>query len=271
MREVRALAKLEHCNIVRYFNSWLESPPCGWQEKHDEQWAIKLSSSGCPSASIETETKPDVRINVSQTDSPSAEDALEVYKLNQTEMTNDSVIVFEHSSEKQREDDAVYIGDSSDSSDVPPSNDVTENGLDGWNSARMINDSLKLSIDNSNHSESIIFEESDNNITEEADNDIEEETENNSTKNKESRDRRKSELSLDLTAKSSNRKSTKMFLYIQTQLCQRLSLKEWLKQESSVRDPARVLSIFQQIVDAVEYVHLQGLIHRDLKVYIYNV
>lgn len=38
MREVKALAKLEHPGIVRYFNTWLEAPPEGWQEKMDEQW-----------------------------------------------------------------------------------------------------------------------------------------------------------------------------------------------------------------------------------------
>lgn len=38
MREVKALAKLEHQNIVRYFNSWVESPPAGWDKEHDRQW-----------------------------------------------------------------------------------------------------------------------------------------------------------------------------------------------------------------------------------------
>lgn len=38
MREVKALAKLEHNNIVRYFNSWVEKPPLDWLCKHDEQW-----------------------------------------------------------------------------------------------------------------------------------------------------------------------------------------------------------------------------------------
>ncbi|KAK9396779.1 eukaryotic translation initiation factor 2-alpha kinase 3 [Crotalus adamanteus] len=38
MREVKALAKLEHPSIVRYFNAWLEAPPESWQERMDELW-----------------------------------------------------------------------------------------------------------------------------------------------------------------------------------------------------------------------------------------
>lgn len=38
MREVKALAKLEHPGIIRYFNAWQESPPEGWQEEMDQRW-----------------------------------------------------------------------------------------------------------------------------------------------------------------------------------------------------------------------------------------
>ena len=36
MREVHALAQLDHANIVRYFHSWVEQAPEGWQTQ--EQW-----------------------------------------------------------------------------------------------------------------------------------------------------------------------------------------------------------------------------------------
>ncbi|GFU24317.1 eukaryotic translation initiation factor 2-alpha kinase 3 [Nephila pilipes] len=41
MREVKALAKLDHPGIVRYFNSWVENPPKGWQELKDKEMDIK--------------------------------------------------------------------------------------------------------------------------------------------------------------------------------------------------------------------------------------
>ncbi|XP_039262638.2 eukaryotic translation initiation factor 2-alpha kinase 3-like [Styela clava] len=44
MREVRALAKLEHSGIVRYFNAWTEEPPQGWQEKADRELLSDIST-----------------------------------------------------------------------------------------------------------------------------------------------------------------------------------------------------------------------------------
>lgn len=76
-------------------------------------------------------------------------------------------------------------------------------------------------------------------------------------------------LSLDLSSGGgvmmSPPKPSRMYLFIQMQLCRRESLKEWLR-DKPVRSTDTVLQMFDQIVQAVEYVHLQGLIHRDLKV-----
>jgi serine/threonine protein kinase len=61
-------------------------------------------------------------------------------------------------------------------------------------------------------------------------------------------------------------KASRMYLFIQMQLCRRESLREWLRDNVSNRSTCVVLPMFMKIVQAVEYVHLQGLIHRDLKV-----
>ncbi|KAM7364322.1 pancreatic eIF-2alpha kinase [Cochliomyia hominivorax] len=46
MREVKTLANCEHQNIVRYFQSWVEKPPPGWQEEEDSKWmANEMSTS----------------------------------------------------------------------------------------------------------------------------------------------------------------------------------------------------------------------------------
>lgn len=50
MREAKALAKLDHTGIVRYYNAWLESPPPGWQEHQDDVWqssSDQWSTSAC--------------------------------------------------------------------------------------------------------------------------------------------------------------------------------------------------------------------------------
>lgn len=38
IREVKALAKLDHVGIVRFYHAWLETPPSGWQEERDKQF-----------------------------------------------------------------------------------------------------------------------------------------------------------------------------------------------------------------------------------------
>lgn len=240
MREVKALAKLDHHNIVRYFNAWLECPPNGWQEEHDQQWIDKQRCSAEFLSEItQTETKPSdsVCIDVSQTDQSSVENACEALELNNVDANDDSYITFERSDEKQYDNSININNFSTDTSDLSSSSNATEKELPN--------------VNETDRSESIVFEETDNiNI--------------NIVAAKKNRKRQKS-FSLDLRKKPNTQKSAKTFLYIQMQLCQRLSLREWLKQHTT-RDSSRVLNIFQQIVDAVEYVHLQGLIHRDLKV-----
>lgn len=239
MREVKALAKLDHQNIVRYFNAWLECPPLGWQEKHD-QWINKLISPNSDFTSEIIYTTPKINnsicINVSQTDQSSDLDsACEAYELNYN-LNEDSFIVFDKSYSVNQNENIININNSK---------------IENSNSSHSINKIEKiLKSNNSTHSESILFKLN-------TDCEFSQKEEGKKTKQK--------SFSLNLNNKSNTHKSPKMFLYIQMQLCQRLSLREWLKNQS-FRDYHYVLNIFYQIVEAVEYVHLQGLIHRDLKV-----
>lgn len=240
MREVKALAKLDHQNIVRYFNAWLECPPAGWQEKHDPEWMNKLTlpSSEFTTDIIQSETKThtSVCVSVSQTNQSSVDSACEAYKaLNHHDSDEDSYIIFEKSRSESANGNIIDVSNFCPSdSNASDSDDISEKVLN------VTNDSMRT--------ESIMFEDTTSKRSE-----------------KDNKRKRQKSFSLDVNNKSYTRKSPKMFLYIQMQLCQRLSLREWLKNQSSL-DYRRVLNIFHQIVEAVEYVHLQGLIHRDLKV-----
>lgn len=245
MREVKALAKLDHHNIVRYFNAWLECPPAGWQKEYDDHLRVcKLKSPSLEFSleSTQTETKSNhcLCIDVPQTDPSSADSALEAYKLNDQTQDEDSFIFFERSNHHEP-GVAIDIHDenNTESSEISLSHEGIEK---------------TCKKDDSGSSESIVFQDSDNQSL------------INIQKHKK---REQSRLSRS-KSESIDDKSAKMYLYIQMQLCQRLSLREWLKEQNNQRDYVRILDIFQQIVNAVEYVHLQGLIHRDLKVCIFQ-
>ena len=135
LREVRALAKLDHLGIVRYHNSWIEEPPFGWQEEKDKQFADMTSSTP---------------------------------------------------------------GYTSEYSSLSTSNDIS---LTSQNQHKRI-----------------------------------------------------------------KQEKSKIFLYIQMQLCQQETLKEWLTANSSCRDYKKVLDIYRQVVSAVKFVHDRRMMHRDLKV-----
>lgn len=53
---------------------------------------------------------------------------------------------------------------------------------------------------------------------------------------------------------------------LQMQLCKKGTLKDWMNENNNSRDKIQILDIYDQILSAVQYVHEQGLMHRDLKV-----
>lgn len=190
MKEVKILAKLEHQNIVRYFNSWVEHPPKGWQQSHDNNWIGDATSDLTTTHSIFHKRSQSISILMDTTEQTS---------LGFDEAESDDFICFENSS----------------------NNNVS-------NSTQILSKK-----ESSTHLEK---------------------------KKLWKRPSRKS-YSLDMTRRVLE---PPIFLYIQMQLCQKESLRDWLLKHQK-REKYVILDIFKQIVSAVEYVHMQGLIHRDLK------
>ncbi|XP_036402952.1 interferon-induced, double-stranded RNA-activated protein kinase isoform X2 [Megalops cyprinoides] len=79
-----------------------------------------------------------------------------------------------------------------------------------------------------------------------------------------------SESSDGNSSTNSGSNSSAQYLYIQMELCEEGTLREWINQKNHDRDkdPKRekdALRIFRQIVEGVTYIHSKNLIHRDLK------
>ncbi len=64
-------------------------------------------------------------------------------------------------------------------------------------------------------------------------------------------------------------KEPSIYLYIVMQLCQKESLRSWLRNCNVQRTQLKSLAMFNEICNGVEYVHSQGMIHRFVnRVYI---
>jgi hypothetical protein len=214
MREVRALAKLDHAGIVRYYNAWLETPPDEWLKQHDAQLGIVHTRDG---------------LSFPSTDG--------IYDKNELNANTNGDIC----------DKFGESGDNSISEFFDNKNHFKNNKrhANGYKSDYLKRNSSSPSLD-------IVFEGS-GSIRLEAESDAENSTENSAEK------------SVGLKV-NNGLHLEKVYLYIQMQLCRKDTLKDWLRTNCENRDKTTIFDFFYQIVDAVEYVHSQDLIHRDLKV-----
>uniref|UniRef100_A0A4W6C6A8 non-specific serine/threonine protein kinase n=1 Tax=Lates calcarifer TaxID=8187 RepID=A0A4W6C6A8_LATCA len=287
MREVKALAKLEHPGIIRYFNAWQESPPEGWQEEMDKRWLKDASTTDWPMSFLDNMEALSVKVPVSSSVSPVCGPGGDVL-----EASTDACALLSSSAGGALgfgvddgdlsfypllgHDSLMSERDSQadpDASDTPHSFELCP--------PRGPSDCTSSSFD-------IVFEDSGCDRDAEADTDSASGaaspgtlTEKNSsssshTKRQESvppsssSPPRPTSLTLALPPTPPTQRvqpSPKVYLYIQMQLCRKENLKDWMAQRClpEQREHNQCLDIFLQIAEAVDFLHSKGLMHRDLK------
>uniref|UniRef100_H3CYY3 Eukaryotic translation initiation factor 2-alpha kinase 3 n=1 Tax=Tetraodon nigroviridis TaxID=99883 RepID=H3CYY3_TETNG len=284
MREVKALAKLEHPGIIRYFNAWQESPPDGWQEEMDRRWLKDASTTDWPMSFLDHMEALSVKIPVSSSASPGSGPEGEAL-----EASADARLLLSSSASGA----VGFGGDLSDLSYHPmPGHDslMSERDSQADPDASDTPDSFELCSprgpgDCTSSSFDIVFEDSG------CDRDAEAETDSasgptspgtvtgkNSSSSSHTRQQesapsssppRPTSLTLALPTPPNQRvqQSPKVYLYIQMQLCRKENLKDWMAQRSlpEQREHNQCLDIFLQIAEAVDFLHSKGLMHRDLK------
>lgn len=287
MREVKALAKLEHPGIIRYFNAWQESPPEGWQEEMDQRWLKDASTTDWPMSFLDHMEALSVKVPVSSSVSPICGpqgDVLEASVDAQALLSSSASGAVSFSVDDGDLSFHPLLGHDSlmserdsqadpDASDTPHSFELYP--------PRGPSDCTSSSFD-------IVFEDSGCDRDADADTDsasgaaspgtVTEKTSSSSshTRRQEnippssSSPPRPTSLALALpTTPAAQRAqpSPKVYLYIQMQLCRKENLKDWMAQRClpEQREHNQCLDIFVQIAEAVDFLHSKGLMHRDLK------
>ncbi|XP_004390710.1 eukaryotic translation initiation factor 2-alpha kinase 3 isoform X1 [Trichechus manatus latirostris] len=302
MREVKALAKLEHPGIVRYFNAWLEAPPEKWQEKMDEIW-LKDESTDWPLSSPSPMDAPSVKIR--RMDPFSTKERIEIIAPSPVRSRSFSVGISCGQTSSSLSPFSPLEFSGADHRDVSGSvdpvcnlqdscltdcegEDGTMDGNDEGHSFELCPSEASSVRSRERTSSSIVFEDSgcDNASSKE---DLKTNRlhignhyANKLTGCKHASSKSSSEptlsvspprpttLSLDLTKTTAEKlqpSSPKVYLYIQMQLCRKENLKDWLNGRCAIEERERTvcLHIFLQIAEAVEFLHSKGLMHRDLK------
>ncbi|XP_072042264.1 eukaryotic translation initiation factor 2-alpha kinase 3-like [Amphiura filiformis] len=352
LREARALARLDHSGIVRYFNSWLEEPPIGWQELNDKH----ILDHGDGLSDTVTSNATSATPCTFNKDSHLVRDTKQFAKRTHTNSHHsgsfiDPIVETTESADEIQNpikkvasivDNIIYPNtwDMLDSSTGFPSGldskgvDKDESGsfsiefqaveesnasdsdseLNSTAVFSQLGDYLETSTpramasisstSGSAHSEiapipfqqyspledtdsvQIVFEDS--GCADKEDQSLDHSlssspTQTDSAKTDDTSKRQSAGLhrpelvqsGLHRNGGHEQNTSEKMFtfhttiprvyLYIQMQLCQKETLKDWLSSNTLSRDRTRLLHIFDQILEAVHYVHGCGMIHRDLK------
>ncbi|XP_072898251.1 eukaryotic translation initiation factor 2-alpha kinase 3 [Hemitrygon akajei] len=279
MREVKALAKLEHPGIVRYFNAWLEAPPEGWQEEMDRQ-LLKDESSEWPGSSPDVpsmnQLKPPAVVHFSSCPVIGASGPSSSEFCVSLDFSADAT----QASENQRDQSGLLsecetkeISNTAHSFELFPTACGEAEGEDKTTSFDVVfEDSSCFRVSESGCEPSCRSRNSSGKQTTTSRVEMNSGSENLHPDCEVScSPPRPTSLNLGvsqgLEEKVKQQSSPKVYLYIQMQLCRKETLKDWMNGRCRMedRDRTECLRIFLQMADAVCFLHSKGLMHRDLK------
>ncbi|GAB1598848.1 eukaryotic translation initiation factor 2-alpha kinase-like [Argonauta hians] len=269
MREVTTLASLDHAGIVRYFQSWFECPPAGWQEKMD----LALGNNVCLTPSPVTQTLPsDVTSEKPTNHIAQCLDRNPLRPFNDLDFSNiftkNNGVSGGFSNYKGNDESGSFSISDTNIPKATSQSETTQDNSSNDGSNKVI---PFQQYGNYDQSFSVVFQDSgceEKGVSSNGNSShLPFPNENQLTCNDKVIVENAANCKKDNNNISKNKKhdSPKMYLYIQMMLCKRATLKDWLTEHTEKRNPEVVLDYFDQIVEAVEYVHKKGVLHRDLK------
>ncbi len=211
---------------MRYFHAWIECPPPGWQESQDVAWINSESVTG-PTPFNTGEDSHVSRIepsNAASFISSDGEPTTDQFRMSKLNCSIDSLVVRRKSLTNDSSFDIVFEDPSRKSRNScyqpRPEEEISETCSKKNISARSGDESYAVIRKPSGAAAKSLRREMQK-------------------------------------ARNYPVPEAKMFLFIQMQLCRKESLREWLRAHVAHRDTYQVLQMFNEIVRAVEYVHLQ--------------
>lgn len=254
-REAKAMATLNHPGIIRYFHTWIEKPPLGWQQAMDKQIHAQMrtvaGATGNSFAQISKEQSKSSVYPNEKGDSIEPFACKKIAPLVEKSLPHDVEVDRANTSASASVSWAVPESSTQDS-------ESSSSSESGWSLGQDIVAACPVETPDSETS-SVVFADEMGSVKRER-----------SDAKKSSSEPLEPPLVLvaDVTdLQTCKRTKDYIYLYIQMELCQELTLHNWLfnNRKKEDREVSQMRNWFAQIVCAVDYIHEKGLIHRDIK------